>query len=204
MFLEQRFPEKISYGSSGGPSYRTTVVDGLSGIRKKNIDWQYPLHSYDAVYGVKTIEEMYELLALFHNAQGMAHSFRYKDWADYNSLVPSMQITPFDQLLAVSDGVTTSYQIVKRYTIGNFTKDRIINKPVHNTVLVSVGGTATTDFTISDMGVITLGTTPTAGVEIRCGYEFDVPVSFGTDKLSTSYEQYQSLSTTVPILEERL
>lgn len=204
MFLEQRFPEKISYGSSGGPTYRTTVVDGLSGIRKKNIDWQYPLHQYDAVYGVKTLEEMYELLALFHNAQGMAHSFRYKDWSDYNSSVPTLAITPFDQLLGIGDGARRQFQIIKRYNVGAYTKDRIITKPVHDTVQVAVGGVVTSAYTISDMGVITLDSVPSAGQEVRCGYEFDVPVSFGTDSLSTSYEQYQNLSTTVPIMEERL
>ncbi|QJI53359.1 hypothetical protein vBAcoSR7M_37 [Alteromonas phage vB_AcoS-R7M] len=204
MFIEERFPTAISYGSAGGPTYNTTIVDGLSGVKSKNINWQYPLHKYDAVYGIKTIDEMYQLLEFFHIAQGRAHVFRYKDWADYNSVIPGHATSAFDQLIGVGDGSNRNFQIVKQYGVGSYTKSRIITKPVSGTLKVSVNGSVTSAYTVNDMGVITFTSAPANGVDVRCGYEFDIPAAFDTDSLSSSYEQYQNLSCTVPIVEERI
>ena len=49
-----RFPDAISYGSVGGPSYNTSVIQTESGYEKRNINWLYPLNSYDVAFGVKS------------------------------------------------------------------------------------------------------------------------------------------------------
>lgn len=204
MLIKERFPEAISYGSSGGPNYNTTVVDSQNGRRKKNINWEYPLHTYNVAYGVKTMEEMHELLRFFHIAEGRAHTFLYKDWADYNSTIPGQPTSSSDQLLGIGDGSTRDFQLVKNYTVGSHNKVRNIALPVQGTLEVEINGAPTTNFTISDTGLITFNVAPSAGQAIRAGYEFDVPVSFDDDFLPTSYDDYESNSADVTLSEERL
>jgi hypothetical protein len=39
-FSEERFPEDISYGSSGGPGFSTDIVVTQGGFEQRNINWQ--------------------------------------------------------------------------------------------------------------------------------------------------------------------
>jgi uncharacterized protein (TIGR02217 family) len=38
-FHEVQFPPDISYGASGGPGYRTTVITTVSGHERRNSNW---------------------------------------------------------------------------------------------------------------------------------------------------------------------
>ena len=38
-FAEVRFPDDISYGSSGGPEYSTDIVETQSGHEQRNANW---------------------------------------------------------------------------------------------------------------------------------------------------------------------
>ena len=85
-FIESpRFPDKISYGSSGGPSYSTDVITVNSGYETRNQNWVQSRHKYDAAFGVVSEPRLSELITYFHAMAGKAHEFRYKDWGDYLS-----------------------------------------------------------------------------------------------------------------------
>ncbi|RYE16938.1 MAG: TIGR02217 family protein, partial [Sphingobacteriaceae bacterium] len=46
-FKEIRFPEDISYGSSGGPGYSTDIITVNSGAEQRNINWNQARSKYN-------------------------------------------------------------------------------------------------------------------------------------------------------------
>ncbi len=205
MFIESpRFPDNISAGAQGGPRYSTSVVPSLSGRRTKNSNWTYPLHEYDVSFAVRTMADLEEVANFFHVAEGVAHSFRFKDKADFKSCSFLDSPAATDQQLGIGDGVNADFQCIKSYVVGTSIKARRINKIVAGTLLVALDGVPTTDYTVDDMGLITFTVAPGVNVVVTVGYEFDVPCSFSEDRLSTSLEAYNSGTTSLSLVEERL
>lgn len=184
VFVETRFPEQISYGSSGGPGFSTTIFKSASGREQRNINWSQSRAEYDASHGIKNKGDMDVVLAFFYAMMGRAYAFRYKDWADY-------QIT--NQTIGIGDGTTRTFQIIKTYSdplnIQSFV--RTIKKPVNGTLsTVLVGGSPTTAFTVDyTQGTITFTTAPLNTQPVFVSYvEFDVPVRFDTDVSSIKFD----------------
>ena len=205
-FLETpRFPDSISYGSMGGPGFNTTVIEIKSGYEQRNVNWTNARHKYDVAYGVKTIEQLEDLIDYFQAVGGKAYGFRYKDWADYKSVHTSQTVGISDQVLGTGDGATTQFQLIKKYTKGAFSRTRSINKPVAGTVRVSIDDveqTETTDFTVdTTTGIITFVAAPANGEVVKAGFQFDVPVRFDTDQLSVSIDDYNQGAAQVPLIE---
>lgn len=206
MFINEIFPEDISNGAQGGPRYSTSRTESLNGRVKKNINWQYPLHSYDVAFGVRSFEDLHKVLSFFHVAEGAAHSFRFKDWFDYKSCLPHDEISRTDQLIGTGDGTTRTFQLIKRYTVGPHVKFRQINKPRLNTLIVAFSGLNVdpSGYTVDEFGRLTFLSAPTPGTLITAGYEFDVPVSFEEDDLPTNLDGYDNGTVNVVLTEERL
>lgn len=147
MNLDQRFPVEISYGSSFGPGYSTDIVVAKSGREYRNQVWLNSRYVGDVAYGVKRLSDMQQLVAFFRIAGGRAHTFRYKDWGDFQAT---------DSYFATGDGSTRSYQLYKRYTAGSDTDDRKITRPI-DPITLQRDGEEFTDFTLNeDTGVVTL------------------------------------------------
>lgn len=140
-FIESpRFPESISYGSTGGPEYKTRISQTGGGQEFRNADWAYPLHAYNVVHGLKTAAQMEQLLALFHAANGRLYGFRFKDFADWKSCAANSAPAFTDQNIGTGDGTTTAFQLRKTYSFGANTLARAIYKPVVGTVVVGING----------------------------------------------------------------
>lgn len=202
-FIESpRFPEDISYGSRGGPVWRTNVVVVDSGAEVRNQQWSYPRHEYDVAYGVKEISQLEDLISYFHVVAGRAVGFRYKDHADYKSCKTTATINSSDCVISSAADGSTSYQIYKTYTQGSYVRSRKILKPISTSLLVSVNGTVTTAFTVdSTLGLLLFDPAPSTGVVIKAGFEFDVPCRFDTDSLSVNLSDYQVGAAQVPLIE---
>lgn len=167
MFLEQpRFPSSISYGTIGGPKYKTNIIEKNSGWENVNIVWPQGRHEYDLVYAVKDQPTIEALLAFFHAVKGRSAGFRFKDWADYKSC--STNSTPYftDQPVSgLPDGVRRSFQLAKNYTKGGLNTIRLIKKPVANTVNVGISGFAASNITIdTTTGTITFPANNTGNI----------------------------------------
>ena len=188
-FHEIRFPTAISFGSTGGPERRTEIVELASGHEERNTPWAHSRRRYDAGYGVRTRDDLHEVIAFFEARRGRLHGFRFKDHADYKSCPPLRAVTPLDQAIGIGDGATDSFQLVKTYASGSESYTRTIAKPVSGTVRVAVAGIEkdpNTDFTVDlATGLVTFGFSaiPASGAEVTAGFEFDVPVRFDTDRL---------------------
>ena len=219
-FIETpRFPEDISYGSSGGPTFNTTIRVVDSGYEFSNINWDNARRKYNIGTGVRTEENLYELIQFFHIVRGRGYYFRYKDWMDYKSCAINETIAIDDQEFGLNqttgaslvDGLETSFQLLKKYTLAGTTivNYYAIRKPVISTLLIEVDGVPKTigiDFTITDAdnGIVTFGSAPGAGLELKWGGDFDIPVRFDTDELNITMEFYEHLSSSVPLIEVKI
>lgn len=191
-FHNVRFPEDISWGSSGGPEFKTQVFESFRGFEKRNIDWCQPLMKFNVAYGVKTDVQLLRMLTFFNARQGRAYGFRYKNWANY-------RIT--NGPIATGDGVSTRLPIWKFYGFqGSRMYKRlrkIVNGTVTNVGVGAVGGlTEGVDFNIDyEAGEIALNTAPGYGIPIYAGnLEFDEPVRFDNDSMQAIIDGFNNQS----------
>lgn len=203
---EVRFPANLSFGSVGGPQRRTDVVTLANGFEERNTPWAHSRRRYDAGFGMRSLDDIEQLIAFFEARQGQMFGFRWKDWSDYKSTKASLDVGFDDQLVAIGDGVQSVFQLTKTYRSGESIYVRPITKPVIDTVKVGIDGVEVVDITLDySTGLLSFVTAPTAGAEITAGFEFDVPVRFDTDHIQTSVASFKAGDIpNVPIVEVRV
>lgn len=208
-FHEVRFPTDLSFGSVGGPERRTDIVMLTSGFEERNTPWAHSRRRYDAGLGLRSLDDVAELIAFFEARQGQLIGFRWKDWADFKSCAPSQAPSPGDQLIGVGDGTQTRFQLAKTYVSGGAAYERPVKKPVSGTVLVQSDGVTLAEgagFSVEDTtGEVTLDVAPAFGASVRAGFEFDVPVRFDTDRILASADGFNAGQIPdVPVVEVRV
>ena len=205
-FHEVRFPDNISRGARGGPERRTQIVEMASGDEERNGSWADSRRRYDASYGIRKADDLAAVTAFFEARRGRLYGFRWKDWADYKSGLPSSGTLATDQPIGTGNGVTTAFQLLKLYTSVAHSWTRSIAKPVAGTVALALNGVAQiTGWTVNTTtGVVTFAVAPAPGIAITAGFEFDVPVRFDTDTLDVTldFERLGSI-TSIPLIEVR-
>ena len=205
-FKDYLFPVDISYGSKGGPGFNTTVLELSSGAEKRNQNWQRTRAKYDVSHGIKSRAQMDLLTAFFYTAAGRAHSFRFKDWADY--IVPR-------ETIGTTDTTTATFQMIKIYTFDTETYTRNISKPiasgftawvnsVSQVVVYDVAPGASEVSINTTTGIVTIGAThaATTGQIVEVEGEFDVHCRFETDDLNIIHDFWETMSwDPIPIWE---
>lgn len=191
-FHDVRFPKLVARGATGGPGFSTDIVTVSGGDEQRNESWDQERSRYDAAPGVRSREQMAEVLAFFRARKGRAYSFRFRDCFDHDAV---------DQETRPLGG--NVYQLVKRYTSGPVSYVRVITKPVAGTVIVKVGGSIVVPAGIDHaLGLIffasTLASTPVAS------FEFDVHCRFDVDYLAVNLQglSLQSMPS-IPLIEVR-
>ena len=205
-FHEVRFPDNISRGARGGPERRTQIVELTSGAEERNASWANSRRRYDVAYGIRRADDLAAVVAFFEARNGRLHGFRFKDWADFKSCLPSQAPGATNQPIGTGNGSATLFQLSKRYTSGAQSWTRAITKPVGGTVTIALNGTPqASGWSISTAtGLVTFTTAPAAGVAITAGFEFDVPVRFDTDSLDVTLDLERLGSiTSIPLVEIR-
>jgi uncharacterized protein (TIGR02217 family) len=203
-FHEIRFPTAISFHSTGGPARKTEIVTLGSGYEERNAVWANSRRSYDVGYGVKTLDDLYAVIAFFEARLARLYGFRLKDFSDYKSCSPGASVSAADQAIGTGDGTTTVFQLVKTYVSGPSSWTRTIKKPVDGTVVVALAGvTQSSGVSIdSTTGLVTFVTAPAAATAITAGFEFDTPVRFDADSLSINLSDFQAGEIpSIPIVE---
>lgn len=208
-FHEVRFPANLSFGSVGGPERRTEVVTLANGFEERNTPWEHSRRRYDAGIGMRSLDDVETLISFFEARRGQLIGFRWKDWSDFKSGLPSKDPAYTDQVIAWGDGETTEFPLIKTYRSGTDTYARPIQKPVEGTVKLGLKGDPLaegTHFSVDyETGVVTFATAPETGAEVTAGYEFDVPVRFDTDRIHTSVASFQAGDApNVPVVEVRV
>ena len=88
-FHEVPFPDDISRGARGGPERRTQIVELASGDEERNASWANSRRRYDVAYGIRRADDLAAVVAFFEARNGRLHGFRFKDWGDHKSCLPS-------------------------------------------------------------------------------------------------------------------
>ncbi len=214
-FHEVRFPDDIAWGVTGGPKFKTGILDLSSGFEHRNIDWQDARAEYLAAYGLKDQDELNVLLAFFYTRRGRAHGFRFKDWTDFKIGTPGDSATA--QRIALGDDSTTVFQLFKRYTSGGVDYDRPMEKiSADLTTEVYLDAslqTITTHYTLDvNTGILTMvtapastgGTGPGSEEDLTVILEYDVPVRFDVDHMRTEMEFFEGFEWEgIPLVQVR-
>lgn len=193
-FHEVLFPEDISYGSSGGPGFNTTIIELASGAEQRNINWSQQRATYDVSHGVKEREQMEDLLDFFAARRGKAYGFRFKDWMDFEM-----------ERQTISTTGANNIQIFKRYEPGTpYFFDRPLTKIVPGTIRAWVNGAewSTAGINVNvNTGRLTIGGAPgNSTVDVAC--EFHVPVRFDIDEMKVTHDDWEQMSwPSIPLVE---
>lgn len=207
-FHEVRFPTDIALGSAGGPQRRTEIVTLASGHEQRNSRWAASRRRYNAGYGIKTLDDLHEVISFFEQRRGRLFGFRFRDPMDHKSSFPGQPVSPVDQRIATADGTQSQFQLTRTYGDGDGQWIRRITKPVDGSLQLSVGGIVQVDgldYTLdTTTGVVTFlpGHLPLAGEDIHAGFEFDVPVRFDTDEITVNMTNFMAGDiSAIPLLE---
>jgi uncharacterized protein (TIGR02217 family) len=195
---EARFPEDISYGSSGGPTFSTSIVSNVGGYEKRNQHWENARAIYNVAHGIKTKAQLSALIVFFRARKGRSQAFRFKDWMDFEAI---------GEIIGTGNGVQTQFQLIKTYASGENTCLRSLSKPVDGTVRIYFNNALQSNGYIVNYttGIITFASAPASGVIVQADCEFDVPVRFETDQLSARLEEYGVYSwADIPLVEVRV
>ena len=209
-FHDVRFPTAISFGATGGPERTTEVVRLTSGHESRNARFAGSRHRYDVGTGLRSLSDLYEIVAFFEARRGPLHAFRFRDPLDMKSCLADQTVSPLDQALGIGDGERSRFPLVKRYGDEAGAYERPIRKPVTDTLGVAVDGVAVeaADVTFDDAtGEIVFApeAVPGEGAEVTAGYAFDVPVRFDTDRIEIGIANVRAgRIPTIPLVEVQL
>ena len=204
-FHEVQFPLRLALGTSGGPYRRTDIVSLSNGRESRNRRWKDARRRYDAGSGIRSVGDLYEVLAFFEARAGQLYGFRFADPVDFQSCGPEDVVSADDQPLGVGDGARTAFQLVKVYRDAGGATERTISKPQAGSVLVQVDGAAVDpDAFIVDhaTGMIEFDVPPVNGAMIRAGFRFDVPVRFDTERVEINLDAFEAgRIPSIPLVE---
>jgi uncharacterized protein (TIGR02217 family) len=176
-FIEKRIPIDAAPGVGSSVMFKTTIKQLRGGGEYRNRLWQNPLRTFTVSYNARSrgrIED--EILTLIMETGGSYAAFRGRDWSDYQAT---------DEPVGVIDGSTYYYRLSKSY---GASVARRIYKPDAPTVTVKADGVLVdqeTYFIDSVNGVVVFASKPAIGSVITWSGEFDVPIRFGDDAIST-------------------
>lgn len=210
-FHDEIFPLSVSFGATGGPERRNEIVSLTSGREKRNLRFSQSRHHYDAGTGMRSLDDLHDVLAFFEARRGSLHAFRFRDPFDMKSCRPGDTLTPLDQRLGTGDGVKARFALVKTYGSGGDAYGRLIAKPVVASLRVAVAGVerfSPSQFSFDAATgevVFIAGSKPAAGASVTAGFEFHVPARFDVERLSLSLTAFKAGQIpSIPLVEVRL
>jgi len=202
IFHDIRFPFSVALGALGGPQRLTEIVTLVSGREERNSPWADSRRRWEAGPGVKSLDDLHQLLAFFEARKGRLHGFRFRDPIDNKSCLPSETPSELDQTIGLGDGVKTQFQLVKTYQSGTESWARTISKPVEGTVLVAVDNVLSAASIDHLTGEISFAPAPVTGAVITAGFAFDCPVRFDADRLDISLDAFGAGDVpSIPLIE---
>ena len=208
-FHEVRFPTALSFGSSGGPERRSEIGTRSNGFEERNSPWAQSRRRYDAGLGMRSLDDLAEVFSFFEARRGQLYGFRWKDWTDYKSCLPSENFGALDQKFGDGDGVRTDFPLIKNYRSGAFNYERVISKPLEGRVAVALAGDVLDEgvhYTLYyTTGVVSFMVPPPLDAILTAGYEFDVPVRFDTDRIEANSGAFAAGEIpAIPVVEVRV
>lgn len=204
-FHDVRFPTSLAFGASGGPEFSTEIIQLSSGQETRNTPHALPRRRYNAISGLKSVEQIVELKEFFISRKGSLHSFRFLDPFDNQSCPVTENPAHTDQFLAIGDGVKQNFHLQKTYSDMAGSLTRPITKPHENSVLLAIDGTAISgnEFSVDGLsGQVDLNEPLGVGKTLTAGFRFDTVVRFDTDYLDLVLEDFGAVELRdIPLVE---
>ena len=205
-FHEDLFPIDIALNSEGGPTRKTDIVALVSGHEERNSPWAGSRRAFNAGYGVKSVNDIEDVIAFFEARHGRLYGFRFRDPFDFKSCKVTQSPAADDQLIGQGDGVQTDFPLIKTYASGGASYARAIRKPVAGSVQVAIDGAPQSgagDFSVDETsGTISFTAPPANGAVITAGFLFDTPVRFDTDELRINLAAFKAGDIpSIPLIE---
>lgn len=198
------FPLAIGREAMVATEFSTQIVSSPSGHEQRASEWAEARMRYDAGPGIRSEADVRLLADFFRARRGAARAFRFRDPFDGSSAADGGLPAAGDQMLGVGDGARRQFVLVKRYGAGDAEQVRRVALPVEGSVRVSVDGLETAAFLVTGEGEVLLDVAPAAGVAVRAGFLFDVPVRFADDRLEVSRATFLAGElASVPLIEVR-
>ena len=189
-FHDVLFPIAVSFGATGGPERRNEIVRLTSGREHRNARFAHSRRRYDAGTGLRSVEDLYDVLAFFEARRGSLHAFRFRDPFDMKSCRPDATPGPFDQSIGVGDGETAVFRLGKTYGVGDDAYVRPVTKPLSGTVRVAVDGVEL------DEGFAVY---PSTGEVTFAPGSIRVPFSVGNAKMFSCGTKFWLFRTSLPV-----
>ena len=203
-FDDVLYPLALGKDAAVSPEFSTAISLTASGFERRNSQWSDARLNYDVGPGIRSQAELGVLLEFFRARRGPARGFRLEDPFDYSSNGLTGTPTATDQLIGTGDGLAATFQLTKSYGSSSDPQVRRITRPRTETVLISVDGVLTNDWTLEPGGRVILSDAPPENAEVRAGFLFDVPVRFAQDRLDITGATFAAgEAPSVPLIEVR-
>lgn len=191
VFVDEYLPDEVpGYPCVSSPRWNTKIVTVDSGDEQVSERWANPLYRFTLPRAVREHATFAAVRDHWLALRGPACTFPFRDPLDFASAeldfpnqTPALAST--NQQIGTGDGVTTSFQLVKNYTVGSQTYSRNIYLPVISSVLIAIDGLDPYPIgwdVTRDGGVVTFDTAPSPSAIITAGFLFDVEVRFESDE----------------------
>lgn len=199
-FHDARFPLDVSFGSRLSVWRETEIATLASGREERSTRWADSRIRLDAGVGVRSLDQLHDVLAFYEARRGPLYGFRVKNFLDFKSCWPTETVTPSDQALGTGDGATASFSLRKLYADGVDPYSRFIKQTVGGTVRIAVDGVEVFDWTVA-AGVVTFDDPPADGAAITSGFEFDFPMRFESS-LDVDFVSFRAgQAPAIPLIE---
>ncbi|MEM1194803.1 MAG: TIGR02217 family protein [Pseudomonadota bacterium] len=203
-FDDVLYPFALGRSTSVAPEFSTTVTVTTSGHERRNSLWSDARINFDVGPGIRSETELSQLIAFFRARRGPARGFRISDPFDFSTNGMTGTPTMTDQLIGIGDGGQADFQLSKSYGTGEEPQVRPITRPRLETLVVSLDGNPSFDWTLNAGGRLTFAQAPSVGVEVRAGFLFDVPVRFAEDRIDISGVNFAAgEAPSIPLIELR-
>lgn len=178
-FHDINLPKSIEIFAVGSSEFSTSIAVSMSGREMRKSDSQIPKRLYSLRNCCLSLDQFESFNNFFQARAGKRFAFRLRDHFDCKVE---------KQIIAISDGENTEFQLQKIYMDAISPHIRIITKPVDLSVKLWQGGQELTLESIdANNGKVKLTETLPEGVEICASFIFDVPVRFVTDIFQYSF-----------------
>lgn len=197
-FINALLDEAVAYGFEGGPEYYTRSTELENGIEYRDSGWKYPKHKYSARFDNLDDEAKVDIINVFHAVRGKRHSFKFKDWNDFEAEAEALNVP------AELVGTTDSVQLYKTYSFGEAYTIRPVQALLQATIYLDVAGTPTpVAGTIdTERGTFTPTDAWVAGSYTWSG-EFYVWVHFEADYNSFTINNWRNSTSSVELVEDK-
>ena len=202
-FHDVRFPTAIGLRASGGPERRVRVVALADGREERSAPWRHSRRRFDVGYGLRSLDELEQVIAFYEARRGRLFAFRFRDPMDWKSCAPSGEPGMLDQPIGIGDGAAVRFALIKRYASGGAAYDRPVTLPISGTVSAAVDGAAAA--VTVEGGEIVFSAPPPAGAVVTAGFAFDLAARFDSDRLEIDLDAFSAgAAPSIPIVEVRL